>query len=426
MSDQTSTLYTHDNFEPTEPYIRRRMTPIAILVMFVIGGLTPWFYQQSRKVATAREANYMADAISEGIQQLVAREPLLWAYKPQSLKALIAPFERLGARVECITSHGRVAYRTENHLSTQEYTSNAVSIFSAHHLIIGSIIVSLNPIGQYSIYTPWIIAIVIAFSVAWLLLTIPLTNARKTDQINATLLAEVLELNISLERRVITRTKDLENMNERLLTIQEEERAKISRNLHDELGQTLTGLRLQLTALQYVVTSPPHSLQVKDLINIVDLGIDQTRTIAYEQRPPELEMLGLLDAITAISSRLYKQTGLVVELKPIQLPKLDDEVNVALFRVAQEGLTNILRHSSGQSARILFEVNHHQITLSVEDNGNLDHIHLSWGVGLSGLHGRIRKLNGTLTTEFSSLGGLKLMAIIPIKQGKIERALLEI
>ena len=193
----------------------------------------------------------------------------------------------------------------------------------------------------------------------------------------------------------------------------------MSRDLHDELGQTLTGLRLQLTALEYSLQSKNYEglAQVKYLSSIVDLGIDQVRSIAYAQKPPELDMLSLHDAIYSMINRLNRETKLTInfidQLEKDDYMSFGDEINTAVFRIIQEALTNVLRHSSASIAEVKLIKRANHLILSISDNGLLKQTKLEWGLGLNGVQSRVRRLKGSMKLECSISGGLTLSVTIP-------------
>ncbi len=404
-------------FSATEPPLRLRMLPLALLIVLVIGGLTPWLYQESKRLSSNREAHYMAITMSEGLNRLSARFPLLWSYKPQEVRAVIEPFEELGASVSCINAQGRLIYRTEERRPLQSpITEVSSQVRDASGQSLALITVRLISPPTTERLLPWLVGGIVALFVGWLLLTVPLRSARFADHQNHELLEELLHLNHVLEQRVSERTSALEQINQRLLTIQEEERGRISRNLHDELGQTLTGLRLQLTTLALTSSSDQQQVVIQRSIEIVDLGIDQVRRIAYEQRPPELDMLGLIEAVRAISSRVSQKGHLEISVESPTLPPLADLLNIALFRACQEGITNAIRHGQCSKIEVKFEIESGLLLLSISDDGLGLVDTLEWGGGLSGIHGRLKSYHGKLIVTVSALGGLSLMMRVPLNK----------
>ena len=412
------------SYKKITPYLRKQLYPLSLTVFIVVGGLTPWLYQKGRQRDAQREASYMVQSISQGLKQLAAQDPFLWPYRPQAIHQLIRPFEKLGSYVVCDINNGRTIYKSKIPEQTlvSYQTKIERSVYNSNDERIANISFYLTFEEDQWNSLPWIFALIMALLLSWLLLSVPLQSAKKADTINHRLLKEILELNEDLEQRVIERTSELEEVNQRLYSVQDEERSRISRDLHDELGQTLTGLRLQLTALEYSLQNQNYDglNQVKYLSNIVDLGIDQVRSIAYAQKPPELDMLSLFDAINSMITRLNRGTKLSItfqsQLNSKEYNSLSDETNTTIFRVIQEALTNILRHSSATTAQVILIYKPNNLQLSVIDNGSLKETHFEWGLGLNGIQARVKRLNGSIKLNTAQTGGLHLSVDIPRKR----------
>lgn len=401
---------------PITPTLKARLTPLIILIFAVIGGLTPWLYQESQRLSAKREARFMASTIATQLNQLSAKSPLLWAYQPQMIERAIKPLERLDASIRCQLSNGRTIYQSPPRQTALSFTVNEYlrpSRGAKESTVQISVSISVSDLSDRLMI--WLSGLLVASVIAWLLWTIPLKNAHKADTQNQELLTQVVDLNHYLERRVADRTAALERLNDRLLTIQEEERARISRDLHDELGQTLTGLRLHLTTLS-LSAQPERIPLIQQSLDIVDLGIDQVRKIAYEQYPPELKLLGLIDAVKAIAHRITKAELLSVSVIGCDLPNLSESLSVALFRICQEGITNAIRHGSSEHINLSFSCENSLLIVRVDDDGNGVANELTWGGGLSGLQSRLKAHLGVLKVQDSPLGGIALISEIPISQ----------
>jgi two-component system, NarL family, sensor histidine kinase UhpB len=156
----------------------------------------------------------------------------------------------------------------------------------------------------------------------------------------------------------------------RVLAGQEAERVRIARELHDQVGQQLTAVLLVLSRLQIRV---PESLRA-DVVEIQDevrASLEDVRKIAIELRPEALDDLGLVSALTVLSQRFSERSGLEVsELIDPELPRLTREVELAVYRVAQEALTNVVRHSHSRQAQLRLAVENRRLVLTVSDRGS--------------------------------------------------------
>ena len=138
------------------------------------------------------------------------------------------------------------------------------------------------------------------------------------------------------------------------------------------------------------------------------------RQIAYQQRPPELDMLGLEDALRSLARRTSLQSNLKIEVN-YQLPvSLEESKNVVLFRVTQEGITNAIRHSKCQTIQVNVYLKASWVFLTIHDDGEGISDCYQWGGGLNGAHGRVSKEGGKLLLTSRDEGGSSLTAQIPI------------
>ena len=209
----------------------------------------------------------------------------------------------------------------------------------------------------------------------------------------------------------------------RLFRAQDEERRRISRELHDSVGQSLTVILMNLEVLSRTVMD-------KTLEETIDLVKDvsrEVRTISYLMHPPMLDLCGFETAINCYAEGFSKRSGIKTEVKVlVELPRLQTEKETALYRIAQECLTNVHRHSGASKAWIRIEVNEGQLRLEVEDNGkgfaskDVDaspHMPGSLGVGIPGMCERMRELGGSLHIH-SSKQGTKVAAVLSLTETK--------
>ncbi|MGH2999038.1 MAG: histidine kinase [Gaiellaceae bacterium] len=154
----------------------------------------------------------------------------------------------------------------------------------------------------------------------------------------------------------------------RVLAAQETERIGIARNLHDEVGQVLTGVLLQLNVI--ADTAPEHRDEIDEAKQAVRAALDEVRRISSELRPEMLEHLGLVSALTELSRSFQRASGVEVERRfESSLPTLSDDTELAVYRVAQESLTNIARHAQARHVTIDLESGPGRVVLRVVDDG---------------------------------------------------------
>ena len=154
----------------------------------------------------------------------------------------------------------------------------------------------------------------------------------------------------------------------RVLAAQEAERVGIARDLHDEVGQVLTGVLLQLNSI--AEAAPEHEDALGEARHAVRRALDEVRRISSDLRPEMLEQLGLVSALTELTSSFSRVTGIAVERQfATALPKLTPEVELAIYRIAQESLTNVARHAQARRVVISLEPGHGSVVLRVADDG---------------------------------------------------------
>jgi two-component system, NarL family, sensor histidine kinase UhpB len=194
----------------------------------------------------------------------------------------------------------------------------------------------------------------------------------------------------------------------RVLAAQEAERLRIARELHDELGQTLTAvaLRAEHTAQRKGDEHPEFA----EMAEIVQRGLDDVRRISLELRPGALEQLGLLNAMISLCARVSEQTGMRIrrELEG-PLPDLPSEVELALYRIAQEAMTNAVRHSRASEVTVSLRCSDGELLLSVKDNGAGLPEHVIAGGGLTGMRERAMLIGATLAVESAPGAGVAVM-----------------
>jgi two-component system sensor histidine kinase UhpB len=193
----------------------------------------------------------------------------------------------------------------------------------------------------------------------------------------------------------------------RVLAAQEEERLRIARELHDELGQTLTAvaLRAEHTAKRKGAEHPEFA----EMAEIVQRGLADVRRISLELRPGALEELGLLNAMISLCARVSEQTGLRIH-RELQgpIPELPPDVELAVYRIAQEALTNVVRHSHASEVTVSLRSSPGELLLSVRDNGEGLPEHVIAGGGLTGMRERAMLIGASLGVESSPGAGVEV------------------
>jgi len=198
----------------------------------------------------------------------------------------------------------------------------------------------------------------------------------------------------------------------RVLVAQEAERIRVARDLHDEVGQVLTGVLLQLNAI--ADTAPDHRGEIDEAKQAVRSALDEVRRISSELRPEMLEHLGLVSALTELSRSFQRASGVKVEhrFEP-SLPPLSEETELAVYRVAQESLTNIARHARARHVRIGLESGPGRVVLRVVDDGRGFSGAPEENGGLRGMRERSVLVGGALAIKQAAGGGVEVRLEVP-------------
>jgi two-component system sensor histidine kinase UhpB len=201
----------------------------------------------------------------------------------------------------------------------------------------------------------------------------------------------------------------------RAVVAQEAEWLRIGRELHDDLGQALTGVLLQL---DQAVRAHPGEPQLEEARETARDSLDLVRRLARDLRPDALDDLGLLSGLIALCSRLARQTTTDIEHDlPADLPPMPRELDVVLYRVTQEALTNIARHADATHAWVRLRHQVDTLTLTVEDDGRGIPAATAEGTGIRGMRERAMLARGRLAIGPRSGGGTQVTLQIPIEHG---------
>jgi PAS domain S-box-containing protein len=235
-----------------------------------------------------------------------------------------------------------------------------------------------------------------------------LTARRQTEErfqsLNKELRNKVSELDES-KRIVELRTLELQKLSAEVLRVQDEERRRLARELHDDLGQKLVLAKMTMPK----VTGAQESLQT------IDDAIATVRNLSYLLHPPLLDETGLQAALYWFIEGLAKRSGLKISMTvtPQSFPRLANDVETTIFRVVQECLTNVYRHAKSESARVEIEKQSDWIIVRVRDHGIgvpeavMGHnFSPRMGVGVSGMRERLRQFGGELTVSSAEPGTL--------------------
>lgn len=253
-------------------------------------------------------------------------------------------------------------------------------------------------------------------------------DARRHAELTEIAHKEIRELNAGLELRVKERTTELERkseeiqeLNGRLLQLQDEERRRLARELHDSTGQMLAALNINLTLMKDLSADSDGKMTkiVKESGALTEELTRQIRTMSYLLHPPLLDEAGLESALRWYVEGFSQRSNIAVEVNVSEnVGRLPSDIEIALFRVVQESLTNVHRHSGSRVASVNIARDAERVALEIRDEGKATQAGkktFAPGVGILGMRERVRLLGGKLEI-YSDEAGTLIRALVPLDE----------
>jgi signal transduction histidine kinase len=226
--------------------------------------------------------------------------------------------------------------------------------------------------------------------------------------------------NADLYGRLETRTVELARLSARMIEQHEDERRRLSRELHDETAQVFSAVKMELGVLRGTV-QPEQAARLDQVLNLIDTGIRSIRNVTNDLRPSLLDDLGLLPALRSLVADFSARSGIRTGLAaPSMLPPLSREAELALFRALQEALSNVLRHAGARTVDVGISISAEGVLLQVSDDGQglptgvmPETLELQGHMGLAGMRERITALGGTVRLRQQAGAGALLEVVVP-------------
>ena len=223
-----------------------------------------------------------------------------------------------------------------------------------------------------------------------------------------------------LDRQLGERTSDLERLSARMVRQHEDERRRLSRELHDETAQVFSAVKMQLEGLRPSVL-PVHGPRLDRLLQLVDTGIASIRSVTNDLRPSMLDDLGLVPALRSLTHDVSERAGIRVHFDPpAHVPALSPEIELALFRALQEALSNVVRHAEAREVHVTLQEGRNALELHVRDDGRglpvdtRGHVRTDDSrMGLTGMRERMLAVGGTVRLRNADPGA-EVVVTVPL------------
>jgi len=256
-------------------------------------------------------------------------------------------------------------------------------------------------------------------------------RARHVDAKTSEVTAGALTLHTRSKQGAILRSDSRipRNLPNSILRAEENERKRIARELHDEMGQGLMALRFYLGNLLREAADGPLKPKAQEAMALLDDTIEGLRRIIGSLSPKPLENLGLIGAIRKDVKALSKQTGMKSHLAfPRELGFLPEDIELAIYRSVQEALNNISKHSGAQHFGVSIELRDGCLMLRIDDDGHgfSGKVSASEGFGVRGMNARIKELGGSMRIRSRKEGGTTIDVEIPLASGNTNKDLRDV
>lgn len=234
-------------------------------------------------------------------------------------------------------------------------------------------------------------------------------------------LAEAQTRYQQLLQRLEANERDFHRLGRSVLRVQEDERRRLARDLHDGIGQNLTALKLRLAQISDALPPELDALRasLNDAVALCSDTLADTRQLSRLLRPPILDDLGLEPALRWLARSLGEASGIAIAVEIEPMPDLDGELQTLLFRITQEALNNVVKHAGARSVLVHLVERSGRLQLQIVDDGcgfdpDQQRSGSGSGVGLEGIRERLQLFNGQLELHSTVGHGTRLRAVVPL------------
>lgn len=251
----------------------------------------------------------------------------------------------------------------------------------------------------------------------------PFTGEEKEQLLVLAAELEMVLKNIKATTSLRMQTQRLKRLSNRLINIQESERRRLARDLHDDTGQALTALKMSLEITRNELPGvADHTVErLNDAVAMADDTLEKLRAISHNLRPPALDTVGLNSALERLCKNFTQRTQMPVSYVGMDTTEISTPIDICLYRVLQEGLTNCAKHGQASHVEVSLKRNGEAVQLSIQDNGRgfdlADTLsdQNETGIGLIDMQERLESLNGRMNVHSRPGAGARLIATIPLE-----------
>ena len=252
----------------------------------------------------------------------------------------------------------------------------------------------------------------------------PFTDEEKEQLLVLAAELEMVLKNIKTTTSLRMQTQRLKRLSSRLINIQESERSRLARDLHDDTGQALTALKMSLEMTRNELSDVPDhtSDRLNDAVALADDTLEKLRTISHSLRPPALDAIGLNSTLERLCKSFTQRTQMPVSYVGMDTTEISNPIDICLYRILQEGLTNCAKHGKASQVEVSLKRNGEVVQLSIQDNGRgfdlADTLsdQNETGIGLIDMQERLESLNGRMNVYSKPGAGARLVATIPLEE----------
>lgn len=409
---------------PLERKFARRIAPLAIFAGLVVTVAPPLTYRLVAGAQLGEQAEIYAGNVAHRLREAIYQQPDLWRYNADKILQTTMVYSRQKdiASIEIRDCKGNVVLSSTSAgigTGSRDGPSRSVPVeaLGARAAVVTvRIDVSSHFFGVKLISA---ISLFLGLAMGLLIYFYPTRVVRRQSQEISqanrelgTARDKLAEVNRDLERRVEESVGNVRALSARVVQIQEEERARIARDLHDGVGQAITGLQMELELAQ----SRPEESQ-KYLARSIETcanTLGELRRVVQEIRPPELDAGDVAEPLRAYAELFEKRTGLATYFQASGPVECSRDAALCLLRVLQEALTNVKRHANASEIGIRLDATTDEVVMEVSDDGDgFSPATVEGGHGLRGMRERCEFAGGALEIESTAGDGTRLQARLP-------------